>query len=140
MKQSELKGKLVVAVRIRGRVNVRGDITETLNRLNLKRVSNCALIKVNDSYLGMLKKGSNHIAYGEVDEDTLKKLVAKFALNVDPVGLLNGKVDVNDLKERMPLRLHPPKHGYKNTRLSFNQGGSLGYMGSAINGLISRMV
>ncbi len=87
MKQSALKGKIIAAVRIRGRVNVRSSIEETMDRLNLKRVNNCTIIKVNDPYLGMLKKCVNHIAYGEVDEDTLAKLVAKFKLNVDPKGI-----------------------------------------------------
>lgn len=141
MKQAELLGKVVAAVRIRGRVNVRGDIAETLNRLNLKRVSNCTLIKVNEPALGMLKKSAGHIAYGEVDEATLSKLVAKFGLNVDPKGVISGKTDIKDIKEKMPMRLHPPKHGYRvSTRLNVNQGGTLGYMGKEVNGLISRMV
>lgn len=140
MKQSALKGKIIAAVRIRGRVNVRSSIEETMDRLNLKRVNNCTIIKVNDPYLGMLKKCVNHIAYGEVDEDTLAKLVAKFKLNVDPKGLINGKVDATELKEKMPMRLHPPRHGLKSVRRHFNQGGSLGYMGKEINGLINRMV
>ena len=140
MKQAALKGKIIAAVRIRGTVNVRSSIGETMDRLNLRRVNNCTLIKVNDPYLGMLKKCVNHIAYGEVDEETLSKLITKFGLNVDPKGLINGKVNANELKEKMPLRLHPPRHGLKSVRRHFQQGGSLGYMGKEINGLIGRMV
>jgi large subunit ribosomal protein L30 len=140
MKQSALKGKIVAAVRIRGRVNVRSSIEETMDRLNLRRVNNCAIIKVTDPYLGMLKKCVNHIAYGEVNEETLSKLVTKFNLNIDPKGLINGKVDIKEIKEKMPLRLHPPRHGLKSVRRHFNQGGSLGYMGAEINSLINRMV
>ncbi len=140
MKQAELRGKIIAAVRIRGRVNVRTNVEETMDRLNLKRVNNCTIIKVNDPYLGMLKKCVNHIAYGEVDEETLSKLVTKFKLNVDPKGLINGKVDAKEIKENMPLRLHPPRHGMKSVRKHFNQGGSLGYMGKEINSLLSRMV
>lgn len=140
MKQAALKGKIIAAVRIRGTVNVRSSIGETMDRLNLRRVNNCTLIKVNDPYLGMLKKCVNHIAYGEVDEETLAKLITKFGLNVDPKGLINGKVNVTDIKEKMPLRLHPPRHGLKSVRRHFQQGGSLGYMGKEINGLIGRMV
>jgi large subunit ribosomal protein L30 len=140
MTQNALKGKVIAAVRIRGRVNVRYSIAETMDRLNLKRVNNCTLIKVTDPYLGMLKKCVNHIAYGEVDEETLAKLVTKYALNVDPKGVITGKVDVNGLKEKMPMRLHPPRHGMKSVRRHVNQGGQLGYMGREINGLIARMV
>jgi large subunit ribosomal protein L30 len=140
MKQAALRGKIIAAVRIRGTVNVRSSIGETMDRLNLHKPNNCTIIKVNDPYLGMLKKCVNHIAYGEVDEETLAKLVTKFKLNIDPKGLINGKVDATDLNEKMPMRLHPPRHGMKSVRKHFNQGGSLGYMGKEINGLINRMV
>ena len=141
MKKNPLKDKLVAVVRIRGRVNVRGDITETLNRLNLKRVSNCALIKVTDSYNGMLNKCSNHVAYGEIDEPTLAKLLSKHKVeDLSAKDLLAGKFDAQKLKEHLPFRLHPPRGGYKSTKLSFHQGGSLGYMGTQINGLLARMI
>ena len=48
--KENLNDKLIAAVRVRGRVNVRHDVTETLNRLRLKRVSNCALIKVTPAF------------------------------------------------------------------------------------------
>lgn len=132
--------KLVAVVRIRGRVNVRSDITETLERLNLKYVNNCVLLTLTNSYKGMLNKCINHVAYGEIDEPTLEKLLAKKAEGLTAKELLAGKYDPVKLKEQMPLCLHPPRHGYKSTKLSFKQGGSLGYQGADINKLISRMV
>jgi large subunit ribosomal protein L30 len=140
MKQSQLRGKVIAAVRVRGSVNVRGTILDTLQRLNLKHVNNCTIIKVNDPYLGMLKKCTNMIAYGEIDETTLGKLVSRYALNVDPKAVVSGKLDPKELKEKMPLRLHPPKHGYRSIKLHYNQGGALGYLGEDINKLITRMV
>ncbi len=140
IKHAALKGKVVAAVRLRGRVNVRGTIEETLQRLNLKRVNNCTIIKVNDPYLGMLKKCTNMIAYGEIDEDTMGKLVTKYKLNVDPKAIVSGKTDPKELNERMPLRLQPPKHGLRSVRAHFNDGGDMGYRGEAINKLIQRMV
>ncbi len=143
MKKNSLGNKLVAVVRIRGRVNVRSDITETLNRLNLKRVSNCTLIKVNDSYNGMLNKCSNYVAYGEIDEPTLNKLLEKRSKGLsakDAKEILEGKFDAEKLKEELPFRLHPPRHGYKSTKLNVKQGGSLGYLGNDINKLIVRMV
>lgn len=140
MKKNSLNDKLVAVVRIRGRVNVRSDIAETLNRLNLKRVSNCVLIKVTDSYNGMLNKVSNYVAFGEIDEPTLKKLLERHASGLDASELMSGKFDLEKLKASTPFRLHPPRHGYKSTKLNYKQGGSLGYMGGEINKLISRMV
>lgn len=142
MAKNALNDKIVAVVRVRGRVNVRSDIAETLKRLNLPRVNNCAIIKVNGAYTGMLTKCANHVAFGEIDEQTLQKIVAKKleGSDVDAKQVLEGKYDMKKLNELMPVRLHPPKHGYKSTKLSFAQGGSLGYMGKEINGLIKRMV
>ncbi len=141
-KKESLDNKLVAIVRIRGRVNVRSDITETLERLNLKRVSNCALVKVNDSYMGMINKCSNYVAYGEIDEPTLGSLLERRGKGegIDAKSLMDGSFDSKELKKMMPFRLHPPRHGYKSTKLNVNQGGSLGYMGADINKLIARMV
>ena len=106
MKNKEAKNKLVAVVRIRGRVNVRGSITETLKRLNLKRVSNCTIIKATDSYMGMLNKCSNYVAYGEIDPETLGKLMenrAKKQITFKPNEVfesIKGK-DINKLLNRM---------------------------------------
>lgn len=132
--------KLVAVIRVRGRVNVRSNIAETLDRFRLKRVNNCVLLKLTDSYKGMLNKCINYVAYGEIDEKTLERLLSKKAEGLNAREILDGKYDLNKLKERMPFRLHPPKHGYKSTKLSFKQGGSLGYAGAEINKLINRMV
>ncbi len=141
MKQAELLNKVVAAVRIRGTVNVRGSIAETLSRLHLKHPNNCTIIKVNVAYLGMLKKCSNHIAYGEVEEGTLSKLLTKGGMKTDAKSLMDGKADAKELKEFLPVRLHPPKHGYKSTKLNVKQGGSLGYMEKKdLSSLINRMV
>lgn len=140
MEANSIEGKLIAAVRIRGRVNVSHDITETLNRLRLKRVSNCVLIKANSSYSGMLATAKDRIAYGEIDKDTLAMLLAKYAKDFNAQDLIEGKTDMKELRKKMPFRLHPPRHGYKNTKLSHSQGGSLGYLGPSINGLIKRMI
>jgi large subunit ribosomal protein L30 len=138
---SEAKNdKLVAVVRIRGRVNVRSDITETLNRLHLKRVNNLALVRPTPSMSGMILKCANYVAYGEIDEPTLSKLLAKHAKGVDGKDIMSGKLDSAKLKEMMPFRLHPPRHGFKSTKLSIKQGGNLGYNGEKINALITRMI
>ncbi|MCL5431244.1 MAG: uL30 family ribosomal protein, partial [Candidatus Marsarchaeota archaeon] len=64
MKYSDLDGRLIAAVRIRGRVNVDSRIEDTMERLHLPKVNNCALIKVDAAYAGMLEKCMNHIAFG----------------------------------------------------------------------------
>ncbi len=139
MSSKSLNNKLVAVVRIRGRVNVRGSIAETLTRLNLKRVNNCALVRVTDSYYGMIKKCNDYVAYGEIDTETLAKLLKKNGIDVDAKTMVEGG-DLAAVKDTMPFRLHPPRHGFRSTKLGFKQGGNLGYMGGAINGLIGRMI
>ncbi len=134
------ENKIIAAVRVRGHVNVRSDINETLDRLRLKRVNNCVIIKMSDSYSGMIKMCNDYIAYGEPNEETLKRLIKRAGLNISPSDILQGKYDPKVLKPHLPIRLHPPRHGYKSTKLSVKRGGSLGYMGEGINNLIQRMV
>lgn len=137
---NELNDKLIAAIRVRGRVNVRHDIAETLNRLRLKRVNNCVLIKMDDSYSGMIKECSSYITYGEIDEQSLGRLVKSFGIKADPKEMLEGRYDMKELRKNLPFRLHPPRRGYKSIKRNVKQGGALGYMGPAINGLIQRMV
>ncbi|MEM3841633.1 MAG: uL30 family ribosomal protein [Candidatus Micrarchaeaceae archaeon] len=140
MKYSELNGKLIAAIRIRGRVNVDSRIADTMNRLRLPRVNNCAIIKVDSAYAGMLEKCVNHIAFGEIDEKTLEKLMKKYLPGENPKEVFEGKKDIKDFRDSMPFRLRPPKHGLRSSKLSYMQGGSLGYMGSSINELLNRMI
>jgi large subunit ribosomal protein L30 len=141
MAGKELDNKLIVAVRVRGRVGVRYDIAETLNRLRLDKPNACALIRMNAAYIGMLKKCNNYIQYGEVDADTLEKLLSKHVSGVDSKAVMSGSYSLEELRKSMPFMLHGPRHGYRrSTKKGFAQGGSLGYAGSEVNELINRMV
>jgi large subunit ribosomal protein L30 len=135
--KKELVNKLVAVVRIRGGVNVRSDIKETLARLNLPHVNNCSIIKATPSYLGMINKCNNYIAYGEIEDNVLSMLLK--AKGIEGIDLKQPDFE-KKLKESMPLKLHPPKRGYTNIKKGFAQGGDLGYMGTHINSLIKRMV
>ncbi|MCL5423949.1 MAG: uL30 family ribosomal protein [Candidatus Marsarchaeota archaeon] len=132
--------KLIAIVRIRGRVKISSAIEETLGRLRLYRVNNCVVLHADDSYKGMIKKCENHVAYGEIDESTAKKLFKKYVPNMNADDILNNKIDIKELKPYLPFRLTPPKRGYKAIKVSFNNGGSLGNMGEHINELLNRMV
>ncbi len=133
-----IKDKLIAVIRIRGRVNVKSNITETMNRLNLKYVNNCRIIKLTDAYYGMLKKCENYVAYGEISQEILAHLFTKKDVKIDPKQVFENNYDINGSKT--VFKLHPPRHGFKSTKLSFKQGGSLGYMGNEINNLLKRMI
>lgn len=135
---AEANGKIIAIVRIRGGVRVSADIKETMARLSLKHPNNCSIVKLTPSYKGMVYKCQDYVAYGDIDEPTLESLLARHAPEANAREVMQGKLD--SIKGAMPIRLHPPKRGYKSTKRSFNQGGNLGNMGGEINGLIKRMI
>ena len=62
-------------IRVRGIVNVNPDIKKTLELLRLNRVNHCTLIEENKIYKGMLQKVKDYTTWGEIDKDTLLKLI-----------------------------------------------------------------
>ena len=138
------------AVRIRGSVNVARDVKDTLGMLRLTRVNHCVVIPKTPGYEGMLRKARSYITWGEVDQETLEKLVAKR-------GRLPGdrrvpEKDARELARRIMkdgfpkdsdvkpvFRLSPPTRGYRSIRLPFPRG-DLGNRGEKINELLKRMI
>src|SRR5271157_3470992 len=137
------KRKLLAVVRVRGTVKVRQSIVEMLNRLKLKRVNNLVLITATPDYVGMVKKSKDFVTYGEISEETLSKLFKSKEIEVkeaDVKSLMSGEKTVKDLEIGMPIRMHPPKHGYEGIKKGYGEGGALGNRGAEINKLIARML
>ncbi|WP_421078438.1 50S ribosomal protein L30 [Methanothermococcus sp. Ax23] len=149
-------------VRVRGSVGVRGDIADTLKMLRLHRVNHCVIVPNTETYKGMLNKAKDYITYGEIDKDTLVKLILKRGrlpgnkrLNEEKVKELMD-LSVEELAEKIvneeillkntPLkpvfRLHPPRKGYDKAGIKkpFSVGGALGYRGAEINTLLEKMM
>jgi len=153
--------KCLAVVRVRGTINVRKDIEDTLRMLNLERNCHATLIDDRPSFLGMLRKTQNVVTWGEVSKETIALLLRKRGRTVgnrkltdeyvkkigyDSIDALaeaiyNLKVELKDLPGVKPVfRLHPPRKGYKGTvKKSYSTGGETGYRGEAINELIRRM-
>ncbi len=113
---------MIAAIRIRGQVGLRKEVKETLHRLRIRRKYSCIVIeKPNESQLGMIKSVRDFVAFGEINEETYKKLVEKRA----------GKI-------KNFFRLHPPRKGIK-SKLHFPKG-VLGDNKEKINDLILRML
>ncbi len=154
--------KCLAVIRIRGTIDLRGEINDTLKMLNLNYNCNATLIDNRESYLGMLKKTQSYIAWGEPTVETVKILLAKRGRIVGNKKLTDEyakqlgyenleklaealhkcEVELKNLKNVKPVfRLHPPKKGYKKTlKRSYQAGGEYGYRGEAINELIKRMI
>jgi large subunit ribosomal protein L30 len=150
------------AIRVRGTVNVRGDIKDTLKMLRLNRVNHCVIVPKDPSMEGMLRKAKDYITWGEPKPETLAKLILKRSRLengkkvTDPYirkntkfrsiiafakAVCEGKERFSNLKSIKPvIRLHPPVKGYEGIKRSFVEGGALGYRGEKINDLIDRMI
>ena len=88
----ELKGAgnmTYAIIRVRGNVDVRKTIKDTLNMLRLNRVNHCVIIPESPEYLGMIKKVKDYVTWGEIEEDMLTKLLTTR-------GKLIGDVAVTD--------------------------------------------
>lgn len=141
---------LYAIIRIRGAVNSRGTIDDTMKMLKLKKVNNCMLYPKAGPIQGMLKKSSTYLTWGEVDEGIVIKLLLKR-------GRLeaNKRLDEKKAKElaekalkekslknlgiKMPLRLSPPSKGFSSVKAPFPKGDA-GYRGGKINELLERMM
>jgi len=158
----EKGSKCLAVVRVRGTVNVRREIEDTLKMLHLTRNCHATLIDDRPSYLGMLQKVQNHVTWGEVSKEIIALLLKKRGSlvgggkitdeyakkigfeSVDDLAeaIYNLKVEFNKLPGIKPVfRLHPPRKGYKGSiKKSYKSGGVTGYRGEAINDLLERMI
>ena len=152
---------MFLVIRVRGTTGVIQNIADTLDMLRLNRISHAVLVEENPSFEGMLQKAKDYITWGEVDEELLAAMIAKrgrlpgnvkvtdeyVAENTDyndiqelTKALINSDVKLADVGIKPVFRLHPPRKGYEDIRLSVKEGGSLGYRGEGINDLAKRML
>ncbi len=139
---SKIENKLLAIVRVRGRVGVRQSISETLIRLNLKRVNNLAIVFGNKSNIGMIQKCNDFVTYGEIEEKTLEALLTKKEIKLskeEMEDLKSGKKNLRNIINKS-ITMHPPKRGYEGIKKGYSTGGALGYRGQDINDLIKRML
>ena len=152
---------MFLVIRVRGTTGVIQNIADTLDMLRLNRISHAVLVEENPSYEGMLQKAKDYITWGEVDAEFVAAMIAKrgripgnnkvtdeyVAENSDyksieelANALVNSEVKLDDVGIKPVFRLHPPRKGYEDIRVSINEGGSLGYRGSEIIDLGKRML
>jgi len=114
---------MIAVIRIKGQVGLKKEIVETLNRLRIRKKYSCVIIDENPVNLGMLKRVKEFVAYGKIDEPTLKELTEK-----------------RSTKTKNFFRLHPPRGGIASKK-QFGVGrGVLGDHKEKINDLIKRML
>ena len=134
-------------IRISGIVGLKKQIVETLNRLRLRRKYSCIVINPTKEQLGMIKKLRDFVAFGEIDEKTLEKLIEKRGQIIDKRKKIDAKKTAEKLEKgesykelnlKPFFRLHPPRKGIK-SKLHFPKG-VLGNNKEKINELVGRML
>ena len=73
----EHKSHLFAVVMVRGVVGTKRDLKDTLKMLMLDRINHCVVVPKNNNYEGMLHKARHFVTWGEIDRETLEKLVSK---------------------------------------------------------------
>lgn len=124
----------IAVIRIRGLIGIKKEIRDTLDMLKLHKKHSCVILEATPSIIGMIKKVSSYVTWGEIEDQTLKSLKEKRAEKIKDK---EGKE-----KEKPFFRLHPPRGGFerKGIKKPFSVGGSLGYRGEKINELIKKMI
>lgn len=152
---------MYAVIRIRGRTGIKKNLEDTLDLLNLTRISHAIVIPETPSYKGMLQKAKDYITWGEISEETYKKLLQERGRlpgnkrvtdeyvkeNTDynsveelAVALFNEETTLKESGLKPIFRLNPPRKGYKSTKKPVHEGGDLGYRSDEINELLERMI
>lgn len=100
---------MIAVIRIKGQVALQSKVKETLNRLKLRKKYTCVAIEPTEEMMGMIKSVRNFVAYGEISDETYKKLVDA-----------RGKKD-SEGKLKPFFALHPARGGM-NTKLHYPEG------------------
>ena len=142
---------MIVAIRIKGKVDVPREIEETLNRLRLRKKFSCVVLKEKPEIVGMLEKVRDYIAYGKISKEIFAELLKKrgktknknVKMDYEKVAkeIFESKTEKNleDFGFKPVFFLHPPRGGMKSTKKHFPKG-SLGNHGEKIKDLLLRML
>lgn len=145
-------------VRLRGEVNTRPEIRDTLDMLRISRINHCVVVKEDPHFRGMIQKVKDYVAWGKIDQETLAMLLERrgrlsgnrrlteqflkekgFVTVKELAEAVNsGAVSLKELGVKPVFRLHPARKGLKSTKKTAQQGGDLGFR-EDIADLIVRM-
>lgn len=115
---------MIGIIRLRGEVNTEPKVKTTFRLLGLNKNLTLALFEPSKDLKGMIKSIKDHVTWGEVKEDVVKKL---------------EELPVKGEKVKR-YHLHPPRGGFKKTIKRPKPDGELGYRGEKINDLILKML
>ncbi len=139
---------MILVIRISGIPNVSDEMENSLTRIRLRRKYSAVLLKETKENLALLKKIRNLVAYGNIDDSTLKELIEKRAhpiksgtkIDVEKVISSVGKKSLQDMGIKPFFRLHSPRGGIESKKHFGVNKGVLGDNGKKINELVRRML
>lgn len=139
---------MIITIRISGLVGRNKNIKETLHRLRLRRKYTAVLLKSTQENLKLLKKIRDHIAYGDIDKQTLLELIEKRAIlkkkgyKIKPESIISQlEKDSKNLDIKPFFRLHPPRGGIDaKNHFGTSRKAVLGDNKEKINDLVRRML
>lgn len=138
---------MILVIRIAGQVKIPGDVDETLYRMNIRKKYTATILENNKVTKKLLNKVRNFVAYGEIDDELLQKILEKRGKRVDKKKIDSEKavkeISKKSLREQgiKPFfGLHPPLKGI-DSKKHFGVGkGVLGNNGKEIKKLVERML
>lgn len=152
---------MYAVVRMRGSVNVRRNISDTMKMLRLHKINHCVILSDNPHNKGMIQKVKDYVAYGTIDNETLVtmlqnrgRLIGGEKLSDEYIrehtefdsiksfadGVIEGNTTLKAVPNLKPvIRLHPPRKGHSGIKRTVQQGGVLGNHGDKISTLLNKM-
>ena len=152
---------MYAVVRMRGSVNVRRNISDTMKMLRLHKINHCVILSDNPHNKGMIQKVKDYVAYGTIDNETLAtmlqnrgRLIGGGKLSDEYIrehtefdsiksfadGVIKGNTTLKAVPNLKPvIRLHPPRKGHSGIKRTVQQGGVLGNHGDKISTLLNKM-
>ncbi len=148
-------------IRLKGSVNTKPDIKDTLRMLRLNQINHCVVVPDTPNFRGMIQKVKDYVAFGPISGETLAlilenrgRLVGGDRLSDEYVAknssyktirefaeaVAGGSAKLSDLQGLNPVfRMHPPRKGHAGLKRTFQQGGALGNYGEEIAHLVEKM-
>ncbi len=125
----------IAIVRVRGIRNLKPKIKKTFELLMLEKPNQCVIVKNDPKMLGMINVVQSYVAYGEVSEELIKKLLlkrgekggkkAKELYSEKEAEKISKEIYSGEPVKKYAdpvFRLHPPRKGYKNIKKSYPMG------------------
>ncbi|MFA5049702.1 MAG: uL30 family ribosomal protein [Candidatus Micrarchaeia archaeon] len=125
----------IAIVRIRGIRNLKPKIKKTFELLMLAKPNQCVIMKNDPKVMGMINVIQSYVAYGEVSEDLIKKLILKrgekggkrakeIYSQTEAEKIAKAIYSGEPVKKYIDpvFRLHPPRKGYKNIKKAYPFG------------------